>query len=192
MAVFKGRVMLVNWIFADGYQLDPTIESERIKSIGPTWGSWRTWRSCNTDNVICHDLTKASELIGRAFQAVCNFYVPKKFYQELGRPMGVKLYDSEFAFETEHIEDIVSMHLASESSDIVLLVGFDLSTPVPSNDKVTETKILHYHGMLRSKIQNSEKVQWVLVDHRNPLDIAYQNLSNLTCDTMENALKLLI
>jgi hypothetical protein len=185
-------MMLVNWVFADTHQLDPVVEPERLKSIGPTWGSWRTWRSCNTDNVICHDLPKATDLIGRAFQAVCNFYVPKNYYQDLGRPMGVKLYDGEFAFEIDHVEDIVAMHLVSDISDIVLLVGFDLGSIPTVSDKVEETKLRHYHGMIRSKINNTPEVQWVLVDHPEKLDKIYQDLPNLTCDTMENALKLLL
>jgi hypothetical protein len=184
--------MLVNWVLADTYQLDLTIDPNRLKSIGPTWGSWKTWRSCATDNVICHDMSKARDLIGRAFQAVCNFYVPKNYYQDLGRPMGIKLYDGEFQFDTNHTEDIVGMHLVADISDIVLLAGFDLTPIVLNSNRVADTKIQHYHGMIRAKIKNTPEVQWVLVDHPPELDQSYQNLSNLTCDTMENALKLLI
>ena len=88
--------MRINWIFADDLVLDPTIDVDQIKNIGATWGSWRTWRGCGTDNVLCHDRSRATELLGRAFQAVCNFHVPKKHYQDLGRPLGVKLYDGDF------------------------------------------------------------------------------------------------
>ena len=184
--------MLVNWVFTDSYQLDPTVDSEQLKSIGPSWGSWRTWRSCNTDNVICHDLNKATDLIGRAFQAVCNFYVPKNYYQDLGRPMGLKLYDGEFSFDIDHVEDVISMHLASETADIILMVGFDLGAIPDLQDRVALTKMKHYRGMIRSKINSTPDVQWVLVDHPQILDKMYQDLPNLTCDTMENALKLLL
>ena len=192
MAGHQDRLMRINWVFADGYQLDPVVEPERLKGIGPTWGSWRTWRSCSTDNVICHDLDKSTELVGRALQAVCNFYVPQRHYQSLNRPLGIKLYDSEFAFEIPHVEDVIALHLVKQSSDIVLMLGFDLSTPVPTGDKLKDTQIKHYHGMIRSAINGSPDTQWVLVDHSRDLDKAYQNLTNLTCDTMANALQLLV
>lgn len=183
--------MRVNWVFADGYQLDPGLDTDIIKSIGPTWGSWRTWRSCSTDNVFCHDKTKTQELIGRAFQAVCNFYVPKKYYQDLGRPMGLKLYDGDFNHETDHAEEIVILHMVAAVSDLVLMAGFDLGKIPEPEDRFQKHKLQNYHGMVRSVISNNPNVQWVLVDHKAELDKAYQNLPNLTCDEMVNVLKLL-
>jgi len=185
-------MMRVNWIFADGYQLDPAIDTSIIKGIGPTWGSWRTWRSCETDNVICHDRAKAQELINRAFQAVCNFYIPKKHYQEVGRPSGIKLYEGDFTQELDHIEDRVCMHLVSGISDIVLLVGFNFGPPPTVTDQFEQHKLKNYHGLMRSMIASDETIQWVAVDHPTELDKAYQNLPNLTCDSMQNVLQLLL
>lgn len=184
--------MRVNWIFADGYQLDPSVSIEQIKSVGSTWGSWRTWRGCGTDNVICHDRAKCIDLISRAFQAVCNFHVPKSYYQDLNRPMGVRLYEGDFNMDIDHHEDIVAMNLVANVSDIVLLVGFDFSLGNPPTDKFEQHKIQNYHGLIRSVINSNQTVQWVLVDHPAKLDKAYQNLPNLTCDSMANALQLLI
>lgn len=184
--------MRVNWVFAHRHQLDPTIDIDTIKGIGPSWGSWRTWRSCNTENVICHDRAKAQELIGRAFQSVCNFYIPKKYYQDLNRPVGVKLYDGDFVQELDHLEDVVAMHLVSNISDIVLLGGFDFSTLPQVADQFEQHKLRNYHGLIRSVIAANETVQWVAVDHPPELDKAYQNLPNLTCDSMSNVLQLLI
>lgn len=183
-------MMRVNWVFAHDYDLPPEIDSEDIKRVGASWGSWTTWRGCNTDNVICNEFARAKSLISRAFQAVCNFYVPRHLYQDLSRPLGVKLYDGDFSLETDHIEDIVAMHLASESSDIVLLVGFRLFL-TPASDAYANHKIKNYHGMIRSVIANSSDVQWVVVDHDQKLDTAYLALDNITCDRMENVLKLL-
>lgn len=184
--------MRINWVYAADYQIDPAVDIEQIKSIAPSWGSWRTWRSCNTDNVICHDLVKAQELIGRAFQAVANFYIPKSYYQTLNRPVGVKLYDGEFDQEADGIEDIVSVHLAGSISDLVLLAGFDFG-PLPAlEDKYQIHKLKNRHGLLRSVITRNPEVQWVMIDHTKELDKAYQNIVNLTCDTMPNVLKLLV
>ena len=184
--------MRVNWIFATGYQLGPDVNIDQIKSVGATWGSWRTWRSCGTDNVICHDRSKCVDLIGRAFQAVCNFYVPKSYYQDLNRPMGVKLYEGDFNMDITDHEDIVAMNLVADISDIVLLVGFDFSLSKIPDDKFDQHKLRNYHGLARSVINSNQMTQWVLIDHSSSLDKAYQNLPNLTCDTMKNTLQLLI
>ena len=184
--------MRVNWVVSSTYQLDPTADPEKLKLVGPIWGSWRTWRSCSTDNVICYDFAKSRELIDRAFQAVCNFYVPRKYYQELNRPVGLKLYDGEFEHDINFPEDIVALHLAAGSSDIVLLLGFDLGEIFLPEDRYQKHRTQHQHGLIRSAISSQDAVQWVLVDHPRKLDLSYENLPNLTCDTMENALQLLI
>lgn len=182
--------MRVNWVFAHDYNLPPDLDIEDVKRVGASWGSWTTWRGCSTDNVICNDFARAKSLIGRAFQAVCNFYVPRHLYQDLSRPLGVKLYDGDFALETDHIEDIVSVHLASQSSDIVLLTGFRLAME-SCNDALQAHCARNYHGMLRSALTGAGQVQWVAVDHAPDLDPAYQSLDNITCDTMANVLQLL-
>jgi hypothetical protein len=101
---------------ASDYQSRSCCGCKQIKSVGPVWGSWQTWRGCNTDNVICHQQQKSRELLDRAFQAVCNFYVPRSLYEPLGRPVGVRFYDGDFDQELDHIEDIVAMHLASAAA----------------------------------------------------------------------------
>jgi len=184
--------MKINWVFADGYQIDPTVNIDSIKSIGPTWGSWKTWRGCSTDNVICHDVTKAHELIQRAFQAVCNFYVPKDYYQSIGRPMGVKLYEGSFTQEVDCPENVVALHLVSNISDIVLLAGFDLSEKEKDSDRFQEHKNFNYRALIHSIIVANPDTQWVLVDHPNSVDKSFKKLSNLTCDIMPNVLKLLV
>lgn len=184
-------VMRVNWVVTATYQLDPSISIDLIRAIGPIWGSWRTWRACSTDNVICHNQSKARELLDRAFQAVCNFHVPRACYEFLQRPVGVKLYEGEYREETEDIEDIIGLHLAAAQSDIVLMLGYDLRTIQPGSDRMTNHRNQNRHGLIRSVIANHPQVQWVLVDHPGDLDTAYRNLPNLTCDTMANALQLL-
>ena len=192
MATLEERGMRVNWVFATGYSLDPNIDPETLKSVGPSWGSWRTWRGCGTDNVICDDLAKSRELIGRAFQAVCNFHTRKSYYADLNRPVGVRFYDGDFDQECNNIEDIVAMHLAKDFSDIVILAGFDMGKVSPPADALQKHRLVNRHGLQYSLIAHSDPVQWVVIDHPAELDKSYQNLSNLTCDTMENVLKMLV
>ena len=177
--------MRINWVFATGHKLGAGIKQEQIKSIGPTWGSWQTWKDCGTDNVVCHDIDRSRELIAKAIQAVCNFYVPKRYYADLGNPLGVRLYEGEFPQSVPNAEDIVAMHLAAGQSEIVLLAGFDF-------DKLKNEQDRPYHGMARSVINSNPDVQWVLVDHLHDLGPAYRSLPNLTCDSFKNVLKLLL
>jgi hypothetical protein len=191
LATIERRMMKISWVVADGYTFDPTINLNQVKDIGPVWGSWRTWRSCGTDNVIAHEFKKSQDLLQRAFQAVCNFYVPKHDYQSLGRPMGVKLYDGEYNSQVDHVEEVIAMHLAAQSSDIVLMLGFNLVVPENITDKLEQHKIKNYHGLVRSAIAANDTVQWVAVDHTNTPDQAYSTLSNFSCDIMDNVLQLL-
>jgi hypothetical protein len=184
--------MNISWVIADGYQVDPTIDLNILKNIGPIWGSWRTWRSCDTDNVICHNNTKAQELIQRDFQKNCNFFVPEKNFRDLGRPNGVQFYGGEFEQETHSIEDVVALHLAASRSGIVLMLGFNLQKiPTEIADRFELHKIKNYHGLIHSLINKQSDIQWVLIDHNGPTDKSFGEMANLTNDTLKNVLDLL-
>lgn len=179
------------WILSDAIALDPTLDIKTIKQFGSLWGSWRTWRSCQTDNVICHDLAKASDLIKRDFQHQCNFYIPNSFYMNLERPNGVKIYQGEFLHEVDNREEIVALHLAASANDIVLLLGFDFSEPTKSEDRLLEHKAHNYRSLVKQVIKSNPKTQWVLIDHPKKVMLDYQDLENLTCDRFESVLQLL-
>jgi hypothetical protein len=53
--------MNINFVLSNQAQIEPGIDIKKMKELGSFWGGWRTWRSCQTDNVICHDTTKAKE-----------------------------------------------------------------------------------------------------------------------------------
>ena len=176
--------MNISWVIAEGYQFDPVFDIDIIKDIGPIWGSWTTWRGCSTDNVICNNSSKAQELIDRGFHKGCNFYIPKLVWQELKCPMGVQSYNGKFEHNMNHTDDIVALHLSSTTADIVLLMGFGLPPMTTAEDR-------HYYGHTLSVIKQNPDTQWVLVDHSADLDKNFQDLPNLTCDTLENVLQLL-
>ena len=173
--------MNISWVLADSAVLDPTQELEPLKHIGSFWGSWRTWRAYHTDNVICHNQTKVDELLKRAFQAACNFYIPNSAYVALDRPLGVHVYEGDFVHDLDRREEIVAMHLAASRSDIVLLLGFDWG----------QLDQQHYVGLVSQAIRDNAGIQWVLIDHPGKIHPAMADLSNLTHDTMSNVLKLL-
>ena len=184
-------MMNVSWVVAHDYTIDLTVDVEMLKGIGPIWGSWTTWRSCATDNVICHSLPKAHELVARNFQQRSNLFVYKDHFAELGRPGNVRLYGGEYHHALDSIDDIISLHLAAATADIVLLLGFKLGKIQSPEDPHAAHLLKNRHGLIRSAVAQNPQTQWVLVDHEPKLDDRYQELPNLSCDKMSNVLKLL-
>ena len=179
--------MRITWVLADAAEINPAIDIERLKSIGPFWGGWRTWRSYQTDNVVCHYESEARNLVSRNFHARCNMYLPTAIYQQVDRPTGVKLYQGEFHETVDHPDDIVSMHLAAAASDIVLLVGFDLA-PKDLADKLAKHKWTNYVHYFLHIVKDNPDIQWVLLDHPNSIEKVLQDLPNLQFDTVDNVL----
>ena len=187
--------MNISWVVAANYSLDPVVDLEKVKAVGPIWGSYRSWRSCGTDNVICHSSARAQELIKRDFHKRCNFYTYKPNYQILNRPSGVHLYEgaTDFTVEVDDVDDVVAMHLASSVSDIVLLLGFELNETKLPADQFEQHKLLNRHGLIRSCIAQNLETQWVAVDHtKKNINERYSELANLTCDNMSNVLQSLV
>ena len=182
--------MNISWVLSDLATSDPTVDIAELKQLGAFWGSWSTWRAWQTDNVVCHDQRKADDLLRRNFQENCNFYIPNSIYASLGRPDGVRLYEGAFLHDVTRQEEIVSMHLAATTSDIVLLFGFDLTELVPTPDKLVAHRALHHRNHIRKAIADFKQVQWVVVDHPTPLDPNLSNLENLSTDTLQAVLAL--
>ena len=180
--------MNINWILANDYVPDPTIDLDQLKTCGALWGGWQTWRASGTDNVICHDTAKARDLIQRAFHAVCNFYVPSSAYAMLDRPQGVRLYEGEFVHDLDDHEEIVALHLTAGISDIVLLLGFDLAEADLPTDRLQRHRALNYRNLVRQAIKDNPNTQWVLVDHARAIGKDFVELENLTQDTLDNVI----
>lgn len=183
--------MNVAWVLAEGFVLDPLFDIEQLKSIGSFWGGWRTWRSNATDNVVCFDQSQASDLIARSFHKNCNLFIPKSAYQFLNRPSGVKMFDGEFQHDVEHKDDIISMHLASGQSDIILLLGFDFSEQQRLEDRLLEHQAHNYRQLTKQVILSNPEVQWVLIDHPISVRKDLIEVSNLTSDTLTNVIDML-
>lgn len=182
--------MNISWALADTVELDPTQDVDRFKRIGPFWGSWRTWRACQTDNVICHELSKATELVKRDFQKQCNFYIPNAVYTNMERPSGVKLYAGEFVHDVIRQEEIVGLHLAATTSNIVLLLGWDLTELTATPDRLISNQMQHHRNMVRQSFITYDQIQWVIVDHPGDLDPNIANLDNVVTDNLQNVLAL--
>jgi hypothetical protein len=183
--------MNINWVLSNRVVIDPTVDIDRMKELGSFWGGWKTWRACQTDNVICHDMARAHDLILKQFHQTCNFYMPNSFFVNLGRPPGVKLYQGDFAHEVQQHEEIVAMHLAAINCDIVLLLGFDFGEPVKLEDKMAEHQAHNYRSLTKQVIIDTPQVQWLLIDHPDSVRKDLQGVQNLDTDTLTNVLGLL-
>lgn len=183
--------MNISWVLANNTLLDPILDISTLKDIGPIWGSWKTWRGCGTDNVICHDQGQAVELIKREFQNSCNFYIHNDAYQFLNSPPNVRLYQGQFPDQINSPDEIIAMHLAASQSDIVLLMGFDWTKKSKFADRLLEHHAHVYRTLVGHTVRNNPDVQWVLVDHAPDLWKDLTTLENLTQDTFSNVIKML-
>ena len=178
--------MNIQWVLADDLILDPTVDIKQLKQAGALWGSWKTWRAYNTDNVICHNSAKAEELIKKAFQATCNFYIPNSVYKNLNQPLGVRLYEGNFmGHDADKQDELVAMFLAGSICEVVLLVGFDW------NSDQDNIKARNHNGLFLQAIKSKPDVQWILVDYPGELPKELAELPNLDTDSFENVLSIL-
>jgi hypothetical protein len=178
--------MNISWIVTPQFQTDAD-----IKAIGPVWGSDITWRLFNTDNVVCFDYRRASDLIARRFHEQCNFYIPEKFFSDLNRPSSVNLVGGGFSDEVDQKEEVVAAHLVSQLSDIVLLGGFDLSPDFNNLDEYEKHRVKNFLNSIQRVIDSSGNTQWVALDHVKPIDERFSNLKNFTQDTTDNVVSML-
>jgi hypothetical protein len=169
----------------------PDVDVNVLKDIAAIWGGWRTWRGCGTDNVVCDDAGKARELLKRKMNEMCNMYVPSSIYVELDRPKGVRLYEGQFTFEIDNKDELISIQLVSEQSDVVLLVGFDWAERPKSTDRLTAHRATNYERFVKDAIGSNPTVQWVLVDHAGEVWSELAEFENLTIDTLDNVIELL-
>ena len=184
--------MNISWVLADLTAADPALDIAELKRLGAFWGSWRTWRAFQTDNVICHDQQKAAELVKREFQTKCNFYIPNLIYTNLDRPDGVRVYEGAFVHDVDHQEEIVAMHLAATTSDIVLLFGFDLTELPATPDRLANNRAQHHRNHIHQAIKDYDQIQWVVVNHEGELDKSLAKLDNLVLDNIQSVLALAI
>lgn len=150
------------------------VDADKLRDIGPLYGSWTTWKEHRTDNVVCTDLTKAYELMAKAFHAVCNFHIPQKFREEAGTLPRVNHFD--YNVDAVNSDDLSATYVAcTQDSAVVLLVGFDFAKK---------------DANLVDLFKKFNKVQFVGVSETvEKVSKSYAKIENVTFDTLENVLK---
>ena len=169
-----------------------SVDPSALSNVTSTWSNVAQWREFQTDNVVCSDLKQAIQLIRKAFHAVTTLYVPRDNYTELGRPVGVRLYEGEFKDNAvANKDDIIMLNLASPDNDIVLMYGFDLSPVSQDLDALEQRFIKAYRHNVATIIKSNPDVQYVLVDYTLELADNIKGLDNLTLDSLDAVLELL-
>ena len=179
--------MNIAWLFAENTLLPPATDVQAIKNVAPIWGSWRTQRGYQTDNVICWDPAQATQLVAQGYGAICNLFVHQSVYDELGKPEGVRVFGGEFVHAVDSYDDVVGMHLVSSAADVILMVGFDFT----ESKTPTESRT-NYLGLAAQVVRDHSKQQWVMIDHSTELAKSFAGMENITCDKMKNVLQLLM
>lgn len=177
--------MNIAWLFAENTVLPPTTPVQAIKDLAPIWGSWRTQRSYQSDNVVCWDPDQAEKLVRQGYAKICNLYIPESIYKQLENPAGVRVFGGGFDFAVDSVDDIIATHLVASVADVILMVGFDLEAKTKSSASRN-----NYIGILAQAISTSGK-QWVIIDHHTDLAEPIQKLPNITRDLLPNVLQLL-
>ena len=183
--------MKVCWVISEDIPkgfIDPKI----IKDTAPAWGSWKTWKEYKIDNCVCTSTSEVKSLIGRAFHAVCNFYILQESYIKVGSPVGVKLFNGQF--KGSHIankDDLVTLNLVAAYNDIVLMSGFNFSPILNTDDGATQTARKEYYFNIRELMKTHNSTQFVLVDYVYELASWAKELDNLTMDTIDSVRSLL-
>jgi hypothetical protein len=185
---YQGSAMKISWVLANDTIIDPAVDIEQLRNIGPLWGGWKTWRSYSTDNVVCYTESDARSLIAKNFHARCNLHIPSAIYSNLDRPAGVKLYQGEFHETVDNPDEIVAMHLAASTSDIVLLLGFNLCPRNLDNDRLAKHKWHNYIQYFLNIIKTNPEKQWVVVDHEPEIEKELKSLPNLQFDKLSTIL----
>lgn len=174
--------MNIVWIVGDdftpGVGVAPAVE--KMKEVGPIWGTPTSWRKCNNDNVVCTDADESSRLIKRAFHAVCNFHVPVSHFAGLGRPKGVKLFEGEIPKQFSKHSLATVFHLVAPLADVVLVIGVPFETTEPkSNDAL-------FQAAVKKVITHYDKVQWVILDHFSTVSDEITSCPNVWLESSAN------
>lgn len=181
------------WVVAHNYvpSADP-LRLTTMRDLGVVWGPWKSWRLCQTDNVIVNEFEDAQTLLTRKFNDVCNFWTNEDNFAKLGRPDKVNLYRQLINPDLILKDDILALALAASRYKIVLVVGYDLSTLASSAPQLDKHNKKKWIAEIKKIIKTNSNTQFVFVDLPKSAMQDFSNLENFTNDTYDNILKLLV
>jgi len=178
------------WIVQKDYDPNKHIGFEKMKTVCPIWGSWESWRTCVTDNIIVEDFSDARRLLDRELNTKTNMWTHEENFDLLGRPETLSLHNITIDKSLRDKNDLVAMALAAARHDLVLCAGFDLSFNGQETDKLERHEQKRYLSAVANIVRGFNQTQFVFIDL--PTDPAenFDDLPNFTCDNIENVLLL--
>jgi hypothetical protein len=180
----------IGWVLSE--QIGKKVANiDILKDVAPTWGSCSIYDSYNVDNIICNDIKQAERLIQHNIQNGVNFYMPQDNFSTLGNPPNVKTFQGAFSDENINFkDDIVAMNVVTSTYDIILLLGFKFTKPKPKDIKLTQHTQLAYLHNMKTIIESNEDKQFVLVNYKGKLSKDFDDIENLSRDSLTNVLEL--
>lgn len=174
--------MNIAWVLAEHAVLLSSVTGNSLNTAAPIWSSWRHVRGYQVDNAVCYNALMAQRLIDQGWHQLCNLYVPDAVIQK-NPASRVSAFGGSFDLNIPSQDDIVCAHLAAAQSNVVLLLGFDLDRSTPENQT--------YVDLIYAVMDSYPKVQWVMIDPEGKPEPRFFELTNFTCDSIQNVLNLL-
>lgn len=182
--------MEICWVVQSDYDPESGIGSARMKELCTVWGSYQSWRKCQTDNCVVEDFSEARRLIDRELNLKTNLWTHEENYDDLGRPEALSLHKITIDKTLQDKDDLVALALAGARYDLVMCIGFDISF----HEEITDKLALHEHKRYLSAIANIvrgfDQTQFVFIDPPADPSENFAELPNITCDNIQNVLTL--
>ena len=183
--------MKIAWLFSEQLAKTAKLDESAIKENAPTWGSCTVLGQFPVDNIICNNIKTVKALVDRDVQKQTNLFVPQKHINQLGNPPNLKGFQGEFKDTNINFkDDIIGLNIVASMYDIVLLVGFKFTKP-KSKDKLVQHKQFAYIHNVQTIIKQNPDKQFVLVNQKGKLSAEFDELENLTRDSLSNVLELI-
>lgn len=178
------------WVAQKNHDPSKNIGFEKMKAVCPIWGSWESWRTCATDNIIVEDFSDARRLLDREINTKTNLWTHEENFDLLGRPESLSLHNITIEKSLRDKNDLVALALAGARHDLVMCVGFDLSFNEQETDKLERHEQKSYLTAIANILKGFNQTQFVFIDLPSDPPENFTELPNFTCDNIENVLAL--
>jgi hypothetical protein len=186
----QGIGMKIGWALSENIGKN-VIDITTLQEGAPTWGSCSVYGNYNVDNIICNDIKHAERMVNQNIQSSANLYIPQDNFSVLGNPPNIKTFQGSFNDGNINFkDDIVTMNIVASTYDIILLLGFKFTKPKPKDDKLTQHKQLAYLHNIKTIVESNEDKQFVLVNYKGKLSKEFDDIENLSRDSLANVLEL--
>ena len=178
------------WMVRKDYDPGQHIGHERMKAVCAIWGSWQSWRTCATDNIIVEDFADARRLLDRELHTRTNMWTHEENFDLLGRPDTLSLHNITIDKSLRDKNDLVALALSAARHEIVMCAGFDLTFDDAETDRLERHEQKRFLSAVANIAKGFDQTQFVFIDLPGEPAENFEGLSNVTRDSMDNVLAL--